>query len=668
MIVDYFKKRQKELLILILILIVFVTIEAYLFFVLKELLITGIVILFFVIVTIFYILVSIIFQFKGAEEGLLRIIFEQTPLGIAIASNNRIIEINPKFERIVGRPKEELIFLGLEKITHPDDLKEDLYNFNKLTSDKTPNYSTRIRLIKSDQSIIWVRMTVTILHIDKKSDNIHLCIVEDITEQTKVEQNLHESERSKSVLLSNLHGLAYRCNYDSDWTMKIVSEGCLDLTGYKPESLLHNNEVSFNSLIEPEYRDYIFEKWARVIETKGKFKHEYAVRTASGQIKWVFEQGQGIYDNSGNVEALEGLIIDITERKQKEDEISYLNYHDYHTGLFNRRYFDQQKELLDNEEKLPLSVIIGDIDGLKLINDAFGHYEGDKLIIEAAKILKSCFGKDDVIARTGGDEFSILLPNTDSSAAFQIIKQIKKVSEIHNTNSINEICFINISLGYDTKNSSDQNINQIIKNAEDFMYRRKLLENKSSHSNIISSIKATMFERSQETKDHADRLIDFSKRLGRELNLTPIELYELELFATLHDIGKIAINDQILGKPGELTKDEWIEMKKHPEIGYRIAISSHELVPIADYILSHHERWDGNGYPQGLKGEEIPLLARILSVVDAYDAMTQDRVYRKALSETEAIEEIRRNAGTQFDQDIVNVFLEKVLFQHINKH
>jgi HD-GYP domain-containing protein (c-di-GMP phosphodiesterase class II) len=207
----------------------------------------------------------------------------------------------------------------------------------------------------------------------------------------------------------------------------------------------------------------------------------------------------------------------------------------------------------------------------------------------------------------------------------------------------------------------NEDIEQIIKIAEDFMYKRKLLEHKSSYSVIITSIKATMFERSQDTEEHAKRLIALTKEIGMKLNLSQIELDELELLATLHDIGKVGIDDKILNKPGKMTGDEWIEMKKHPEIGYRIAMSVPELVPIAEYILSHHEHWDGNGYPQGLKGQEIPLISRVLTIVDAYDAMIQDRIYRKAMTKEAAIAEIMKNAGTQFDPNIAKIFIENVV-------
>lgn len=472
---------------------------------------------------------------------------------------------------------------------------------------------------------------------------------------------LQENERSYSVLLSNLPGMAYRCKYDREWTMIFVSEGCRSLTGYPSSSLLNNAELSFNDLISPKYQELLWEEWAEAVGSKTKFAEEYEIITASGETKWVFEQGQAIYGESGNVEALEGLIIDITDRKIKEDEIVYLNNHDFLTGIYNRRYLETVKLRLDSGEYLPLSVMIGDINGLKLVNDALGHAEGDILIAETAKIIQNCCRETDIAARVGGDEFMMLLPFTDKEAANRIMEKIKWKCGEYNQKVANEAYSINISLGFATKESVNEHLDGIIRLAEEYMYKHKLLEHKSLHSVILSSIKATMYEKSHETQQHAERLTRLAKETGKWLNLTQQDLDELELVATLHDIGKVAIDGRILNKPDKLNEKEWLEMKKHSEIGYRIAMSSPDLVPISDFILSLHERWDGTGYPQGIKGEEIPLLSRIVSVVDAYDAMTENRAYRKAMSEEEAANEISKNAGTQFDPEVVKVFLEKVL-------
>jgi len=209
--------------------------------------------------------------------------------------------------------------------------------------------------------------------------------------------------------------------------------------------------------------------------------------------------------------------------------------------------------------------------------------------------------------------------------------------------------------------TTDESIDDIFRLAEESMSKQKLLESKSVHSSIIASIKTTMFERSHETAEHAERLITLTKSIGLAMQLDADQLNELELLSTLHDIGKMGVIDNILLKPGKLNMEEWVEMRKHPEIGYRIAQATSELIPIANDILCHHERWDGKGYPQGLIGEYIPILSRIVAICDSYDAMTNDRPYRAALTKEEAIAEIKKSAGTQFDPNILNIFTENVL-------
>jgi HD-GYP domain-containing protein (c-di-GMP phosphodiesterase class II) len=231
----------------------------------------------------------------------------------------------------------------------------------------------------------------------------------------------------------------------------------------------------------------------------------------------------------------------------------------------------------------------------------------------------------------------------------------------HGKKSGKGVYYTNISLGYATKIIVEESFEKVIEDAEGYMYKLKFLEHRSMYSSIISSIKTTVNEKSYETEEHAERMATLSRKLGKEVGLSEEELITLELATTLHDIGKISIDRNILTKPGKLSKEEWDELKKHPEVGYRITQTIPELRGVSEHILCHHERWDGKGYPQGLAGEDIPLLARILSVVDSYDAMTQDRSYKRAITKEEAIIEIRNNAGTQFDSEIARIFIEKIL-------
>ncbi|HEY4663141.1 MAG TPA: HD domain-containing phosphohydrolase [Candidatus Humimicrobiaceae bacterium] len=350
------------------------------------------------------------------------------------------------------------------------------------------------------------------------------------------------------------------------------------------------------------------------------------------------------------------IIANALERKEAEKEIKYLSLKDKLTGLYNRAYFEEEIKRLNTKRQLPLSIIMGDVNGLKIINDTFGHREGDKLLKKIARIIKSCCREEDIIARWGGDEFSILLPKTIEDDAEEILNRIR------------DVCFktgdqkipVSVSLGTSTKKVHDYDIRMTVKEAEDWMYRRKLLERRSISSSIIASLERTLQEKSYETEEHAVRLKDMALVLGQSLKLTENKLNELILLSALHDIGKIAIPDDILMKKGKLTRKEWGIVKRHPEIGFNITASSPQLVPIADAVLSHHEWWNGNGYPRGLRGEDIPLVSRIISIVDSYDVMTHDRAYRKAISKEKAMEELERFAGTQFDPTLVNIFLQSL--------
>ena len=608
------------------------------------------------------------------NELLFRTIFDQAPIGIAVSrndefvtlSNGRIPSINRMFEQISGRSKEELYGISWSSITHPDDLSEDLDNFAKFKSGEIDGYDMEKRYVKPDGSTIWVHMIIAPLISDSSEGKNYLCLVEDITSRKSIEKALNESERSKLMLLANLPGMAYRCSYNRDWTMQFVSEGCFALTGYRAESLLHNKDLSFNSLISPDYRERLWKEWERLLPKRIPFRYEYEIVAAGGQRKWVLEVAQGVYDDAGNVEALEGIIIDITEQKEKELQIQYINCHDFLTGLYNRRYFEEEILKFDKEEFLPLSVIIVDINGVRLINDAFGYSEGDNLIKQTSGILQSCSRPFDILARTGGDEFIILMPNTDNNTAGTVRSAIFEACEVYNSKKENKQYDISFSSGLATKEIMSQSIFEIQKSADEYLKNRKLFNRKSIRSNLISSILATVYEKSEETEEHATRIADLSKMIGERLNLSQNSIGDLELFSMLHDIGKIAIDDSILKKPGKLTEDEYTVMKTHSEIGFRIANSASELESIAEYILTHHERWDGKGYPQGLAGEAIPLLSRIVCISDSYDAMTNDRVYRKAMSPEAAIEEIRRNSGTQFDPHIAKIF-EEVISTYLRK-
>lgn len=352
------------------------------------------------------------------------------------------------------------------------------------------------------------------------------------------------------------------------------------------------------------------------------------------------------------------------ELMKSKRQIDFLSYHDKLTGLYNRRYFEEEICRLSQSRQLPISIIVGDVNGLKLTNDVFGHEAGDQLLIRTAQILGDSCRKEDLIARWGGDEFIIMLPGASEENAAKVCSRIGQacMSVKHPDSGPH----LSIALGFAVKNDLEENLLQTIRRADEVMYKHKLLESRSYRSQMITSLQKTLFEKSLETSGHVERMSRLSHHLGQKLGLPENEIDSLRLLALLHDIGKVAIPESILTKKGRLNAEEWEEIKRHPEAGYRIVQGMPELASIAEGILCHHERWDGTGYPQGLSQKEIPLLARIIAIIDSYDAMTHSRPYRKRLTREQAVKELRDNAGSQFDPQIVQEFI-KVISAKENK-
>lgn len=334
--------------------------------------------------------------------------------------------------------------------------------------------------------------------------------------------------------------------------------------------------------------------------------------------------------------------------------IDKLERFDTLTGLSNRRQFSIELDRI-NQTGQPVSVILSDINGLKLYNEVYSSQEGDRLLARYAELLKAVMPERSFIARIGGDEFCVLLDHCDGERLERMVQRLSERISQEQTATAG----YTVAIGSASSCDEDTSVYETVSIAEDRMYKNKLLLARSASNALISSLKTTLFERSDETEQHAARLEQICRDMGEHFHMTTSEIDDLKLFAILHDIGKIGISDAILNKPGKLTVIEFNLMKQHPAIGYRMASSVPILESIAYNILTHHERWDGTGYPKGLKTTDIPLASRILAVADAYDAMTNDRIYRKALSREDAIAELVRNKGTQFDPQVVDVFIEQ---------
>lgn len=356
----------------------------------------------------------------------------------------------------------------------------------------------------------------------------------------------------------------------------------------------------------------------------------------------------------GDAVGIVGISRDITEKKALEEKLRYLSYTDTLTGVYNRASFEDKIQELKSTEKMPIGVIMGDVNGLKLINDTFGHIEGDKLLVSISNVLKKVCGNYGHIFRWGGDEFIILIPNADEKICESVINNIKNACAGKNHGLLE----LSMSMGLSILKNPDDDIDKILKIAEEKVYKHKLLEQKSILSGAINSLQESLEAKSLETKEHTQRMTKLAAKLGKKMKLSIAQLDELEIATRLHDIGKIGIGEDVLLKPGKLTDQEYQIIKTHTEKGYRIVMASSGLDSVAKTVLTHHERWDGKGYPLGLKRKEIPLSSRIISVVDAYDAMTNNRIYKNAIKKEDAIKEIENSKGTQFDPAIATLFVQ----------
>lgn len=386
--------------------------------------------------------------------------------------------------------------------------------------------------------------------------------------------------------------------------------------------------------------------------------HELSSSNSSGEERFIRLKERKI-TLPNNEEGIVSIQSDITEKIKSEEKIKYASYHDSLTDLYNRSYLEKKILDLNQENKLPIALIMADLNGLKLVNDTYGHNEGDNLLRKMAGILKDSCRGNDLIARWGGDEFVILLPETDCEAVKMVVKRInKKISNTFLEFEDSSKLPLSAALGYGVKNNCFEDIFEILDNAESRMYKNKLTESRSIKSNILNTLLKTLSEKSQETSRHSNRMAALARKLAERIDLSQSEINKLTLIAKLHDIGKTVIPEKILNKKEKLIAAEWKEVKTHPAVGQRILNTTEEFSHISESVLSHHERWDGGGYPRGLKEEEISLLARIIAVVDAYDVMTGKQVYKAAISKEEALKEIEKNAGTQFDPELAKLFIE----------
>jgi diguanylate cyclase (GGDEF)-like protein len=349
-----------------------------------------------------------------------------------------------------------------------------------------------------------------------------------------------------------------------------------------------------------------------------------------------------------------GVLRDFTERRQLEKSLQYFNLRDPLTGLYNRLYWEE-KLASSLPADLSVGFILCEIDEMRLIIDSLGQDQANRLLVVTANALRTILPLDALLSRVGDDRFAILLHNDDEDGLIRLTEKIRKnIEQLAN----DEIHFhFGVSLGYAASVPIDGDIQSILALAQTRLHRDKLGRSQTARNALFQSLQTSLETRDFVMHQHAERLWALGRAVAKEAGLSGKRLRDFKLLTQFHDIGKVGLPEELLFKQDQLTAGEMKEIKLHVEIGHRLAQSIPELYPIADLLLKHHEWWNGQGYPLGLNGENIPLECRIFAIVDAYDAMTNDRPGRKALSKKEAAAELRRCAGSQFDPALVPEFL-----------
>lgn len=577
------------------------------------------------------------------SEDRFRTIHDNMPGGTLIVDKNYIIkDVNDVTCEITGYSKEELIGQPCD-IVCPKGKKSKECPIWEKGQDRFKGMDTTIKCKDGFKNPILKNARKIVL-----DDEIH--ILENFNDISQIKETKNELIKEKNslnnildssvdaIIISNSKGEIIRCNQSA---CDLFEYKCFELKKLKIYDL-YTNKIALK-------------KMSNLIKKEG-FVKDYEIRLKKkGGYTFHSSLSVNLLIQDGERQGSVSLIRDLTEKKKIESKLKLLSFQDLLTGTYNRNYFIETMKKLKNVD-MDVGLIISDLDGLKFINDALGHDKGDEVIVQTGKILLNSIKPKDILTRIGGDEFAIFIKNADKELVRTIVERIKNNIKFYNQD--NEELPLSLSIGYSFGNSKGKGIEKLYKEADHNMLNRKKNNIKSNKNQIMKALMKTLEVRDQITQGHGNRLEKLVIGFGKTLDLDEDLIDKLQLLAKFHDIGKVGISDLILFKEGPLTKEEFEEMKKHCEIGFRIANSIPDLVEIADLIKKHHEKWNGTGYPLGIKEKEIPLESRIISIVDAFDVMTNDRPYKKAISIKEAIQEIEKCSGTQFDPILAQKFID----------